>query len=314
MKILYATQATGNGHLSRARDIISILEKRGDLDVLISGTQADLSMDYPVKYKLKGLSFVFGKKGKMDLLDTFLQTNLIKFAAEVKNLPVEDYDLIISDVLGEFLYKNYAPVSKEYGFHYEQFDHNIFTPVIRKQVREANISNKGHYTVYLPAYGDAEIFNFLSTFSNTKWEVFSKHNHSAFKLQNVHIRPLDNTAFIESMVSSAGILCGAGFETTSEALFLNKKVMVIPVSNQYEQLCNAEVLKKLGVPVLKQLHSKYVSQIADWIEMGQPIHINYPDITENIINMIINNHMATSKVIDYSWNERQFGLGSISPA
>jgi uncharacterized protein (TIGR00661 family) len=349
MKILYATQATGNGHLSRARDIISILEKRGDLDVLISGTQADLSMDYPVKYKLKGLSFVFGKKGKMDLLDTFFQTNLIKFAAEVKNLPVEDYDLIIndfepvsawacrlkrkasiglshhcavlspkapkfSDVLGEFLYKNYAPVSKEYGFHYEQFDHNIFTPVIRKQVREANISNKGHYTVYLPAYGDAEIFNFLSTFSNTKWEVFSKHNHSAFKLQNVHIRPLDNTAFIESMVSSAGILCGAGFETTSEALFLNKKVMVIPVSNQYEQLCNAEVLKKLGVPVLKQLHSKYVSQIADWIEMGQPIHINYPDITENIINMIINNHMATSKVIDYSWNERQFGLGSISPA
>ena len=62
MKILYAIQGTGNGHISRARDIIPLLQKKGDLDILISGIQADVELPYEVKYKLKGLSFIFGKK------------------------------------------------------------------------------------------------------------------------------------------------------------------------------------------------------------------------------------------------------------
>jgi len=63
MKILYAIQGTGNGHISRARDIIPLLQKKGELDILISGTEADVDLGYPVKYKLKGMSFVFGKHG-----------------------------------------------------------------------------------------------------------------------------------------------------------------------------------------------------------------------------------------------------------
>ena len=62
MKILYAIQGTGNGHISRARDIIPLLQKKGDLDILISGTEADVELGYPVKYTLKGLSFVFNIK------------------------------------------------------------------------------------------------------------------------------------------------------------------------------------------------------------------------------------------------------------
>ena len=52
MKILYAIQGTGNGHVSRARDIIPILQKKGDLDILVSGIQADVDLPYNIKYKL----------------------------------------------------------------------------------------------------------------------------------------------------------------------------------------------------------------------------------------------------------------------
>ena len=48
MKILYAIQGTGNGHLSRARDIIPALQNKGDLDILVSGTQADVDLIYHV--------------------------------------------------------------------------------------------------------------------------------------------------------------------------------------------------------------------------------------------------------------------------
>ncbi len=47
------------------------------------------------------------------------------------------------------------------------------------------------------------------------------------------------------------MLCGAGFETPAEALFLGKKLMVIPMKGQYEQHINAASLKELGIPVLK---------------------------------------------------------------
>jgi hypothetical protein len=87
MKILYAIQGTGNGHLSRARDIIPILEKKGALDVLISGTQADVSVEYPVKYSMNGLSFVFGKKGGVDLKQTLLKANSRKLIQEISSLP-----------------------------------------------------------------------------------------------------------------------------------------------------------------------------------------------------------------------------------
>ena len=66
MKILYAIQGTGNGHLSRAKDIIPALEMRAQVDILVSGQQADITLPFEVKYRFKGLSFIFGKKGGID--------------------------------------------------------------------------------------------------------------------------------------------------------------------------------------------------------------------------------------------------------
>ena len=97
MKILYAIQGTGNGHLSRARDIIPILQKDHEVDILISGTQADIELPFPVKYKFKGLSFIFGKNGGVDILETYKKSNLRVFILEINCLPVQIYDLVIND-------------------------------------------------------------------------------------------------------------------------------------------------------------------------------------------------------------------------
>jgi uncharacterized protein (TIGR00661 family) len=342
MKILYAIQGTGNGHLSRARDIIPILDKKGELDVLISGTQADVQVEYPVKYRLNGLSFVFGKKGGVDLKQTLLRANSRKFISEIAKLPVADYDLIINDfepvsawaarlkgrpciglshqsavlsplapkpkeddLLGRLVLKNYAPVSAYYGFHFHTYGPNIYTPVIRRQIREVRVTDKGHYTVYLPAYDDGRLFNFFSRFKQVRWEIFSKHNTSAFKLGNVSVRPLNNTAFIESMASGSGVLCGAGFETPAEALYLGKKLMVIPMKNQYEQQCNAAALKKMGVPVIKKLHTKHTDTLYEWIESRTNIEVDYPDITQQIIDTLIQTHLPLTApaTADYIWDK-----------
>ena len=181
MKILYAIQGTGNGHLSRARDIIPILQQKGELDILVSGTEADVELPYPIKYKFKGLSFVFGKKGGVDLLATYKKSNLKNLFAEIKSLPIEKYDIVINDfepvsawacklknkeciglshqvavinkkspkpkntdIVGKAILKNYAPVTFKYGFHFEEYDKDIFTPVIRNEIRNSVRIDKGH--------------------------------------------------------------------------------------------------------------------------------------------------------------------------
>ena len=67
MKILYAIQGTGNGHLSRATEIVPILKSMAHTDVLVSGTQADLNVPFPIDYRFKGISFIIGKNGGVDL-------------------------------------------------------------------------------------------------------------------------------------------------------------------------------------------------------------------------------------------------------
>jgi uncharacterized protein (TIGR00661 family) len=323
MKILYAIQGTGNGHLSRSMDIVPLLQKMGDVDVLVSGTQGDLSVPFPIKYKLHGFGFIFGKSGGVDLWKSFLKSRFRKFIKEINSLPVDKYDLVINDfepvsawacylknkpciglshqsavlndlapkpestdMVGKLILKNYAPVTAQYGFHFKAYDKNIFTPVIRRQVREQVIENKGHYTVYLPAYDDKRLIKRLSEFKDIEWDVFSKHNKKIFKHKNVSIQPIDNKGFIKSMAQSAGVLCGAGFETPAEALYMQKKLLVIPMKSQYEQHLNAAALKDMGIPIIKSLKPKHDEIILDWINNGQPVKVSYPDNTQKILDLV----------------------------
>ena len=189
--------------------------------------------------------------------------------------------------MGKMILQHYAPTKVHYGFHFACFDEHIFTPVIRQQIRRVDTKNLGHYTVYLPAYSDEKVIKQLSQIPAIEWQVFSKHTKKGYRHNNVFIRPIENEAFIQSLAEGAGILCGAGFETPAEALYLNKKLMVIPMKNQYEQHCNAAALKTLGIPILKNFKKKRLPQIEAWIERGRPLEINYPDITDEVIEQVL---------------------------
>jgi uncharacterized protein (TIGR00661 family) len=323
MKILYAIQGTGNGHLTRAKEIIPILKEKGDVDILISGSECDIVLEYPITYKLYGLNYTFGKNGGINFWQTFRKVRLFRFFREIKNLPVKNYDLIINDfepvsawaakfknvncislshqnaVLDEaspkkgkfkierLILKYYAPAKLKFGFHFASYSSSIFTPIIRKKIRHSSVNNKGHYTVYLPSYDHNKILEVLSEIPLVKWHIFSKKTKQLIFKKNVMIYPINEFDFIKSITTCEGVLCGAGFETPSEALFLNKKLMVIPMKNQYEQQCNAAALEKMGVPVIKTLEKKRLKKIAKWIYSDATYKVNYPDITEDILESIL---------------------------
>ncbi len=327
MKILFAIQGTGNGHLSRARDVYPELARYGDVDVLVSGIQADVQVPFPIKYRLYGMSFIFGKRGGVDIALTARKLKLLQLIKDIRQFPIENYDLVINDFepvsawacklkkkpcislshqcavlhpnapkpqngdpMGELILKRYAPTTHAYGFHFKNFGENIFTPIIRQEIRNITPVNNGHYAVYLPAYDDATIVKHLSHFGDVRWEVFSKHNKQPFVSGSISVQPIDNTAFIRSLATSAGALLGAGFEGPAEAMYLGKKVLAIPMQTQYEQHCNAAGAAAMGATIVNALHEKHYPVIKNWIDNGQPPLVNYPDITKEIIAKIIQTH------------------------
>ncbi|MCR5889863.1 glycosyl transferase [Hymenobacter sp. J193] len=325
-RILYAIQGTGNGHLARSLDIVPLLQERAShLDVLISGPPSDIQLPYPVRYRCHGMGFIFGKSGGISFSKTFAQLNAPALLRQTRELPVKDYDLVINDFepvsawacwlrqvpcvalshqsavlgpqaprprrpdpVGHAVLRHYAPSTAHYGFHFERYDEHTFTPVIRRQVRELTPQNDGHYTVYLPAYDEETLVSRLRHISrDVAWEVFSKHSQQESQHGNVRVRPVSGTAFTDSLARSAGVFCGAGFETPAEALYLGKKLLVVPMKNQYEQACNAASLAHLGVPVVKSLKDKHLTGVEEWLRFGRPIPVDYPDETGRIIDRLL---------------------------
>jgi len=324
VKILYAIQGTGNGHIARAEEIAPILSSYGKVDLFLSGSQADIKLPMPVKYKSKGLSFFFGKKGGIDFIKTFKNNSSKRVVREIKEFPVEKYDLIINDFeaitawachkrevpcialshqyallspkvprpkhfdpIGTWFLNNYAPVREGVGFHFASYDRNIFTPLIREKIRNTISTDDGHYTVYLPAYDDKKLVKLLLKFSGTKWHLFSKHITKPYHIGKISVFPVDNEAFSISMASAHGVLCGAGFETPAEALYLRKKLLVVPMKNQYEQHFNAASLKQLGVPVIKKVSKKNLIKIEEWIETENRVDVKYEETARPSIERVL---------------------------
>jgi len=324
MKILYAIQGTGNGHLSRAKEVIPALLNRAQVDVLTSGTQAEVVLEEKVNYKYKGLSFYFGKNGGIDFVKTITKNNIFKVLKEIKNCPVQEYDLVINDfepisawackfrgvksislshqgalytknvpkplhydLIGSFIIKNYAKCKYNYGFHFKKYNNNVYTPIIRNNIRLLKRTEKDYYTVYLPAYSDKKIIDVLSKIKGIKWKVFSKEAKEYYQKKNVYIKPINSEKFEKSLASCKGILCGAGFETPAEAIYLKKKLLVIPMKNQYEQHFNAKALEELGVSTLKSLKKKHLPKIQNWINSNAKVELDFPNETQQIVDYIL---------------------------
>ncbi|MDZ7849152.1 MAG: glycosyltransferase family protein [Owenweeksia sp.] len=318
-KILYALQGTGNGHVARARELIPLLQKYGKLDVLLSGDQSEVSLPVQPKYRSKGLTFIYNRHGGISYWRTLFKSNLIHIIRDLCTFPVQDYDLVINDFefisawacklrkincyglrppglflspntprpkkrkwLGECILKYYAPCSHPVGFHFDHFDNFIYKPVIRSEIRKAQVTNQGHYTVYLPAFSDGKIHRFLSQIPGTKWEVFSKNTQKAYQRDNLFF-PISNGAFVNSLVSCEGVFTSAGIETPAEALYMGKKVMVIPIKGQYEQFCNAAAIQKIGVPVIYKFDERALIQLRSWVLCASPLNIQYPNLSEKVI-------------------------------
>ena len=323
MKIFYAIQGTGNGHISRAEQLYPYLQKHGEVDFFLSGSNAQLQTPLPIKYKSNGISLHYKNTGGMDYgkISKSLGFNIYK---EAKALPIENYDVIINDFefitslactlkkkksiqfghqasfqskltprasnfnpLGNWVLNKFVKSTDYLGLHFESYDKNIYNPIIKDEIINAFPIDNGHITVYLPQYSIAFLSPYLLTQSKFNFEVFTKEVTQVTEYKNLTLLPIDNKTFTNSLIQCHGIITAGGFETPAEALYLNKKLLSIPILNHFEQECNGAAMQKLGVTVIKKIDKNFNQVFTEWVQAENKTQFTLTHSTEEIVNLLM---------------------------
>jgi len=316
MKIFYAIQATGNGHISRATQLYPYLKKFGEVDFFLSGNNASLNADLPIKFRSDGCSLHYSKCGGLNYWDIAKNIQPIQMYKDAKSLPLKDYDVVINDfdsitslackmqkvhsvqfghqasfvsentprpekrsVMGEMILKHYAPSPKHIGLHFENYDSFIHPPIIKEEIIQAEPKDLKHITVYLPSFQKDCLEKAFNKLSEVQFHWFLNDVQTKHTIGNITYFPVNQKLFNESLIHCHGIITGGGFETPAEALYLRKKVLSIPIRDHYEQECNAAALKKMGVPVVYEAGENFDEVIENWLNST----VIYPKMQANNI-------------------------------
>jgi uncharacterized protein (TIGR00661 family) len=320
MKMLYATQRTGNGHLARAEELIPLFREYASVDVLYSGTQSQLPHNEPNALSYPGISLFYGGKGNIHYMDIVKKNQWFCFFKNIHEVPVESYDLVVNDyepitvracrkknvpivglshqaalwnqdipkpekcpAISDFIMKKYAYVKPHIGLHFHCWNSQIRLPIIRSSVRALTPERTGPYVVYLPSFSDGNIIDILLR-TNVQWKVFSKVAGYSYRIKRIEIIPIDTQRFMRALEVASGVICGAGFELPAESLFLGKPLMVIPIRGQVEQAYNAAALDSLGVTTAKCLS---VDGVKEWLNKDSIVAVNYPNYHRELVEEIL---------------------------
>jgi len=146
-----------------------------------------------------------------------------------------------------------------------------------------------------------DIIKLVEPFSDFEFSIFAKVEKSK-TIGHIKINPLSHQEFHLQLNNCGGVICNAGFELSSEALHMGKKLLVKPISGQYEQLCNVVALEKLGKGMsMANLDHNILKK---WLNAELPKPINYPSVAEPLANWLLNpNRCSLEKLSKEIWHQ-----------
>jgi len=338
MNILYGVQATGNGHISRSREIIAALKKAGhSVQVILSGRDpAQLwDMDIFKPYAVfKGMTLEC-ERGKMLYFKTAKSLSIQQLYRDIRayrapmafDVALIDFEPVTAriarrlgipsigighqyafnypvpvakrDPIARLILKYFAPADFALGLHWHHFGHQILPPVVPPIPCDAE-TQTGKIVVYLPFEKRTDVVQLLRQFGTHDFYFYTDVN-AAYDGGNVRLRPFSRKDFINDLKNCNGVICNAGFELASEALHAGKKLLVKPLTGQLEQLSNAHVLQMLGLgDAMKGLDA---DAIRTWLTKDALPPQNYPDVAQLIANWVAEgNWQASGELVAKAWS------------
>lgn len=289
----------------------------------------------------------YDSQGGISILETIRSLRPIRFIHDIQSIPVEEYDLVISDyepvtawaakqenvpslalshqaaflsqatprpqtrsAFAEAILQYFAPTDHAIGFHFETYDSFIKPPIIRSEIQNLSPTQTNHITVYLPAFDPNLLTAIFHKLDHCEWHIFSPGCDSYRKTKNVQIHPVSNKIFLESFESCRGVITSAGFEMCAESMYLGKKLLTIPIRNQYEQLCNAAAMKELDVTVMDSI-SGQLQKLQQWLDSDHVVPLNTAADVESLITDMLALTKTKSPTLIPDTRSKKYTLPSI---
>ncbi|WP_394192868.1 MJ1255/VC2487 family glycosyltransferase [Pseudoalteromonas atlantica] len=336
MRILYGIQGTGNGHITRARVMAKAFSEMGvDVDYVFSGRaeQNYFDMEEFSDYRrFHGLSFST-QNGKINSYETVKNAKLCKLVHDIKQLDVSGYDFVFNDfepvsawaakrqgvpvigmshqaaflspkvpmtgnaLLHRSLIRYYAPANIHLGVHWQPFADNIIPPFIASHWHDNPVSIDNKVLVYLPFEELASVIDYLKDFPDK--EFYCYHPDAENSSQgHIHLRKPSRSGFLNDLANTSGVIANAGFELSSEALKLGKKLLLKPLAGQFEQDANAHTLLTMNAAhVMRYLNP---CALDEWIVSKAHKQINFPSDPEPLVNWLVDKQWGNTEKLHQS--------------
>lgn len=341
MKILFGVQGTGNGHISRSRELVRKLKEDGhEVDVIISGRSEDELQEVEVFEPfsvLKGFTLVT-RHGRMSYLETMFQLDFARLMSDVFTLDTNGVDLIITDfepvtsmaarmkgipsvgfghqyafpyhvpvargsLFEKYTLLHFAPARYNAGLHWDHFDQPIFPPVIPETLYHAQRirENPQKILVYLPFEEIVDIREFLGPFHSFHFFIYGKVTEDCEE-GHLSFRSYSREGFLRDLMECGGVVCNAGFELPGEALHLGKKLLLRPLDGQIEQESNALAMVQLGYGMA--MHKLDANVLREWLAKPPGTPLNYSRTVDYIAEWIASGRWDDLKTFtDASWRD-----------
>lgn len=123
---------------------------------------------------------------------------------------------------------------------------SLIPPVIRREVSERTPSDQGHIIIYTTTgYGREQLTEQLNKFKDHRFHIYNYGEPG--EAGNCIFKPRSTDGFLDDLAGCHGVIASAGFSLISECLVYRKRMMMLPVPGQYEQIVNAHYMERLGL-------------------------------------------------------------------
>jgi len=121
-------------------------------------------------------------------------------------------------------------------------------PIVRPVVRALEAGEGEHILLYsTTGKGEKKLRDILGKFSGQKFYVYGFDKSGEYK--NCIFKERSTEGFLADLAGARGVIASAGFSLISECLHLKKKMLLLPVAGQYEQMINGHYIEKLGLGI-----------------------------------------------------------------
>ena len=165
-------------------------------------------------------------------------------------------------------------------------------PIIRPVVRSLEAKTGEHILLYSTTGEDEEqLREILCKYGEQKFYIYGFNKDLEYK--NCIFKKRSTEGFLGDLACAKGVIASAGFSLISECLYLKKKMLMLPLAGQYEQIINAHYIQKLGLGIsAEKLDEAVLARFLD--ELDKPVpddeRIIWPDNDKffNILQEVLN--------------------------